>query len=231
MHPKNNSLSTVSVFSFPKGRYMKALSLFGKLRMGLAKVPSLRFSKPMGCGRGAVFSLLPDWSRYAVLMVWEDADAAHQFINHNDNWKQFVNLSQEEQHYSLQPFHLKGTWAGQQPFEIQERDASTATLPVAIITRAELKPWLIRGFWKHAEMATDAVITAPGMQYSLGMGELPIIRQATFSVWDSEEDMKAYAYKKGAHTAAMQHKKKWFGEEMYVRFSVLNKVENYEQLL
>ncbi len=56
------------------------------------------------------------------------------------------------------------------------------------------------------------------------MGELPLILQATFSVWKSEEAMKAYAHKDARHIAAMKAKKEKaiFGEEMFVRFRVVS---------
>ena len=52
-----------------------------------------------------------------------------------------------------------------------------------------------------------------------GLGEAPVFRQATFSLWDSVQCMDHYA-RSGAHLeaikAAYQHR--YFSESMFVRF-------------
>ena len=35
--------------------------------------------------------------------------------------------------------------------------------------------------------------------FNKGVGELPIIEQATISIWESEEKMKLYAYNNSEH--------------------------------
>lgn len=91
-----------------------------------------------------------------------------------------------------------------------------------MLTRADVKLWKIRSFSKHAAKTSAAVAGHPGMQFSLGMGEWPFVKQATLSIWDTEEAMKAYAYKNTTHIAAMRGKNKeqWYGEELYARFAI-----------
>ena len=93
---------------------------------------------------------------------------------------------------------------------------------MAVLTRADVKLWKIRSFSRHAADTSAAVAGHPGMQFSLGMGEWPFVRQATFSIWDTDEAMKAYAYKNTTHIAAMRGKNKeqWYGEELYARFAI-----------
>jgi spheroidene monooxygenase len=54
----------------------------------------------------------------------------------------------------------------------------------------------------------------------VGLGEAPLLRQATFSLWRDEHAMNAYA-RTGAHQeairAAWQHQ--FFSESMFVRFA------------
>jgi spheroidene monooxygenase len=57
----------------------------------------------------------------------------------------------------------------------------------------------------------------------VGLGEAPLLRQATFSLWDSAQAMDAYA-RQGAHAAAIHGalREGWFSESMFVRFAPLS---------
>ena len=200
---------------------------FARLQLGVKRIPGLQFGKAMGCGKGAVFSVKPDWSRYAYLFQWEDEAAAKTFFA-GKQWQSIEGSAEQTKNWQLQPIHAKGLWDGKERFQ----DARPNPLPaevitMAVITRADLKPWKFRSFGKYAQTATDALAGHPALQYSLGMGELPFVRQATFSVWDSAEAMKAYAYKNPQHREAIKGKKEhgWYGEEMYARFGVVGESE------
>jgi heme-degrading monooxygenase HmoA len=56
----------------------------------------------------------------------------------------------------------------------------------------------------------------------VGLGEAPLLRQATFSVWDNDAAIDAYA-RSGAHSVAAQGawQRGWFSESMFARFEVL----------
>jgi hypothetical protein len=65
--------------------------------------------------------------------------------------------------------------------------------------------------------------TVQGFITSVGIGEMPWIKQATFSVWESKEKMKQFAYKQQTHTKVIQktREENWYAEEMFVRFKVV----------
>jgi spheroidene monooxygenase len=60
---------------------------------------------------------------------------------------------------------------------------------------------------------------APGCLLAVGLGEAPILRQATFSLWESQAAMDAYA-RSGPHLQAIRAANAggWFSESMFVRF-------------
>jgi len=62
-----------------------------------------------------------------------------------------------------------------------------------------------------------------GYRYSLGIGETPWFRQATFSIWDSKDSMKQFAYGRPRHKEVIQNTRKedWYSEEMFVRFKIV----------
>ena len=65
---------------------------------------------------------------------------------------------------------------------------------------------------------------AEGLITSIGIGELPFIKQATFSIWESKESMKKFAYQMHQHQEAIKktRKENWYSEDMFVRFIPLH---------
>ena len=60
---------------------------------------------------------------------------------------------------------------------------------------------------------------APGCTLAVGLGEAPLLRQATFSIWQSTQAMEDYA-RQGAHLHAIRQAQAGghFSESMFVRF-------------
>jgi hypothetical protein len=54
---------------------------------------------------------------------------------------------------------------------------------------------------------------------SIGLGEAPLLRQATFTIWENLESLELYS-KKGAHLDALRkaYQGNYFSESMFVRF-------------
>ena len=196
------------------------LKRFGLLRAGLHKMPGLLFGKAMGCGRGAAFSVWPDWQRYAVMMECAtEADEAR--IRQSALFKNLVAASKEYQQWRLIPVRKHGAWDGCDPFALED-DANPGGR-VAVLTRAAISFSQISAFIRQSLHTTEALKAAPGLQFSIGMGEYPLVRQATFSIWENDAAMAAYAYGNAQHIAAMKAKAagKMFTEELFVRFRIM----------
>lgn len=217
--PHDTRVVLFSLLQFSEGQHWKALQDFVWLRQLLPKQRGARFVKVMGCGKGAVFSITPDWGRYAFLTIWDSAEDATATFQH-PRWQRAQSRAASSLHLHLLPISSHGKWDGGDPFQPVLPTANAAR--IAVITRADVKLWKIRSFSRHAATTSAAVAAHPGLQFSLGMGEWPFVRQATFSIWDTEDAMKTYAYKNATHIAAMRGKNKedWYGEELYARFAV-----------
>ena len=90
---------------------------------------------------------------------------------------------------------------------------------MASLTRASIRPRKALRFWSHSPPAEAALERADGCLLAVGLGEAPLLRQATFSVWESQAAMDAYA-RSGAHLEAIRAALQgdWFSESMFVRF-------------
>ena len=81
--------------------------------------------------------------------------------------------------------------------------------------------FLPRAF-RHSVQTSSRTPTgaAAGCALAIGMGEAPLLRQATFSLWENTAAMDAYA-RTGAHLDAIRAawKHEFFSESMFVRFA------------
>ena len=117
----------------------------------------------------------------------------------------------------------KGEWSGRNPFEAHS-DRRLETQHTAVITRATIKLSKLAKFWKYVPESQRKLSDSPGILFSAGIGEIPIVQMATFSVWDTAEAMKAYAYGNPEHKKAIGLTRSlgWYKEELFSRFAVLN---------
>jgi heme-degrading monooxygenase HmoA len=189
----------------------------------LALLKGIRFFKLMGCGQGLVFSLLPDVSRYALLAVWESERAADDFFSSSGIFSDYQERCKEIWSAKLLPFKAHGLWDGQNPFNPLHPDPAPEG-PLAILTRASIRTRSLLAFWKNAPQTQQALSKAEGLIRSIGVGELPFVRQATFSLWESAKSMQQYAYQSKEHRAVIQktRSENWYKEELFARFHLLS---------
>lgn len=193
----------------------------------LRRVPGLRFFKLLGSGGTAGFGLAPNWDRYGLLAVWDSPAAAAAF-EAGPLWAGYRQRSREQWQAALQPMKAHGLWDGQNPFfeSVAAAGPPTPGLPVAVLTRASIRWLKTPRFWRFAGAGAaplQALAEAPGVRLAVGLGELPVVRQATFSVWESEQAVQDYAYRDARHRDVIQltRRENWYSEELFARFWVL----------
>jgi heme-degrading monooxygenase HmoA len=126
----------------------------------------------------------------------------------------------------LRAWSSRGTWDGCQ---LQAGAPAPAAGPIAALTRASIALRKAPAFWRYAPAAQSALDTAPGCQLAVGLGEAPLLRQATFTIWDSVSAMDAYA-RSGAHQNAIQaaYGNQYFSESLFARFVILGLHGNWK---
>ncbi len=169
----------------------------------------------MGCGKNGTFDKNPDWNQWAILTVGENPSAnTIPFIN---NW--FNLFKAEVSTLTLQPIEGHGTWDGKEVFGKLPKQSDYEG-SIAVLTRATIRLSKLKSFWSNVDRVAQQMNGAQGLITSVGIGEVPFLKQATLSVWESKEHMKNFAYKMHEHADVIRKTKKenWYSEEMFVRF-------------
>ena len=193
------------------------------LRHGL-EAPGLCFGKMLGSGAGNGFSVWPDWGTYAWFTVWERSDDAEAFFRTDAMVTDLRGYATLEWGFTARPLRGHGSWNGQQPFVFDGSAAPAEGARLAVLTRASIKRSQAWRFWWNVPAVSRNVERHPGLRYAKGVGEYPLIEQATLSLWNSAAELDAFAYQSQQHRPMVQKTRKhgWYSEEMFVRMEVLD---------
>ena len=216
--------TTLTVFTLRPGHRRWGLAQMGTSPPILRRVPGLQFFKLLGSGASNGFGLWPNLDRYGLMAVWENVDAAAAFFEQHSLWTGYEQRSAELWTVQLAPLKSQGLWDGKMPFDYVPDNMPGDEAPVAVLTRSSISWLKTRRFWQFVEPTSAALAQAAGVRAAIGLGELPVVRQATFSVWESAQAMQQYAYRDARHREViiLTRREKWYSEEMFARFRVLS---------
>ena len=183
--------------------------------LALRGVPGLRFSRQLGSGHEGGFGMRPSGSRQGLFLLFDDEAAADAFVQ-SPRADAYRRRALEFCTVKLRPYACRGSWGGT---SLLPSAAAPTAGPVAALKRASIRPTKALRFWAHAPVSQTQLEAADGCRLAVGLGEAPLLRQATFSLWDSVDAMNDYA-RRGAHQAAIAASRsgEFFSESMFVRF-------------
>ncbi|SEM24917.1 hypothetical protein SAMN05660976_04594 [Nonomuraea pusilla] len=202
----------------------------------LRATPGLRFWRLLGTGKGMSMSLGADLRRWALFAVWREERDLDAFLRRSPVPARWRDEAVELWQVRLRPLASRGAWGGVDPFAPDglpdggpldpARGAGGARSrrtggPVAVLTRASIRPGRLVAFYRSVPAVDRALRDQDGRLASVGVGEWPPARQATFSLWRDAEAVDRFAYGAAEHrrVIGLVRAQGWYGEELFARFA------------
>jgi len=177
----------------------------------------LQFLRVLGTGSGASTAPSLELGRTALFAMFDDEPCADEFTARVRARSGLV----ESWHVKLRSAGGHGSWRGHEiPKLLAEGQLSPSGGPLAMITRADVraKSWL--AFSRDARIVDSELHACEGLLAVVGIGEAPILRLGTFSLWRDAAAMAEFARRRPEHSrvVARTRREQWYGEEMFARF-------------
>jgi hypothetical protein len=215
-------------------RYPRGLSIFGFLSMAIFHFPfffnkRVSFYKLLGTGKNGSFDIQPDLSQWSIMLFYNRDQYPQNDVHFLTktllgkfilSWLALFKTHTKT--FLLEPYAGHGTW-DKQSFVGHRKTDEQVQGKIGVLTRATIRLNRLTAFWKAVPSTSKNMDKNEGFVYSIGIGEIPLVKQATFSIWQSETHMKAYAYKMSAHQEVIRRTRaeKWYSEEMFLRFRII----------
>ena len=77
---------------------------------------------------------------------------------------------------------------------------------------------------------TSSLLNSEGLKRAIGIGEAPLGLQGTFSLWSDPLAISKFAYRSSEHKEAISAtaREKWYSEELFGRFAVIESAGEIE---
>lgn len=212
---------TISFFRFSRvTTRLWALFMMGAARFSMARVPGIGFWKLCGSGTGEGFTPVPNTAVYAILASWPDAETARTQTQNARIFQKYRAQSAEDWTIILETASARGVWSGAAPFFPTDKPIAG---PLAALTRATVKPSVALKFWRRVPDISKMIGSDRNVAFKIGIGEVPLLHQVTFSIWPDTKSMAGFARENGPHAAAIRAVRdgNWFAEELYARFAII----------
>lgn len=193
----------------------------GAARLDFLRMSEVGFFKLCGSGTGEGFTPRPNTAVWAILATWPDVDTARHRIETAPVYRRWRAMAAECWTILLAPTSARGQWSGVQPFTAAD---DTNDGPIVALTRATMRMSTFLRFWRRVPDISAAIGQDPNVIFKIGIGEVPLLHQVTFSIWPNAAAMAQFARGDGPHGRAIAavRAEGWFAEELYARFRILD---------
>jgi spheroidene monooxygenase len=174
------------------------------------------FFKPLGTGSGLGYRAWPRFDVIGLMIVWKSREGAMAFTQ-SSYFQSLQSKSREQYTIFMDPISSRGTWSGFGEWEFSEPNQSSTV--ICALTRATIKTKFLFDFWRMVPNISKKQYKFPGLVFSQGVGEIPFLEQATFTIWENKESMEDFAFRT-FHGKAVEKVRsvKGFKEQMFTRF-------------
>ncbi|GAC1565264.1 MAG: hypothetical protein NVS2B7_39460 [Herpetosiphon sp.] len=211
-------VAALTLVDYPRAAVAGALLHMGMDRLVLRRTAGLRFWQLLGTSRGLAAGR---WEprRYGLFTVWDGAAALEAFEAHSPVMGRYREVANESWTLRLVPMTWHGRWGGVDPFEGVPQTAGAFAGPLVVLTRARLRLRHIAAFRQTSSIVTTRLAEQPGLVASFGLGEIPLVLQATISLWRDARSVQQFAYGSDEHRSAINrtHHEHWYSEELFAR--------------
>ena len=148
--------------------------------------------------------------------MWEDEGHLDRFLAESPIAARWAR-AEEAWHVRLRAAGGHGRWRGVDV--LAGLEAGSPSGPVAIVTRADVRWRSWTAFARAGRPVDHELHGAGGLLAVVGIGEAPLGRLGTFSVWRSLDDATAFA-RAARHREVVRRTRVegWYGEELFARF-------------
>lgn len=211
---------TFSFFRYPRRYSPVAFVFMGFRRFFIGDDVPAGDIRLMGCGSGDGFSIWPDPRTYCLMSALPDR-ADDRRLRESRFYHRIADPSERELHIELEPVSGHGHWDGGEPFAYSGEQPTDG--PLAVLTHARVHRNQVRAFWRSVPAIRQHLEATDGCRFHIGFGEHPLLTLATFTIWESIEAMREFAYQQSAHhrTLRAARRDSWLSESIFARFRVL----------
>jgi len=180
----------------------------------LRRSDTVTFAKVLGTASDAFVPTAATPRRWVTLASWRDTPTPGL-----TRW--WARHAEESATLTLRPLWSRGRWDGAAPFPVEPQRWDG---PVVALTRSTVRVRKAATFYRAVPGIASELRRANGCRAAFGIGEAPVLRQGTISIWDSAAAMQAFAYATPAHVAAVEATPTigWYAEELFTRFALLD---------
>ena len=218
--PDNFPVVAFTLAHYPEAGSLAAMVHLGLDRWPLAHTSGLRFWRLFGVGKGRVFDPRADLQRTALLTVWDSARSLEQFEHSSRVMRSMQERADELWTVHMRPVSWHGRWHGRDPFAGISPASAPVTGPWVILTRASLRLSKVSAFLKAVPAVSQHLLQQTDFIDSVGVGEAPLLYQATLSLWHTLPAVTSFAYGPAVHSDVIRRTRRehWYREELFARF-------------